>query len=80
MSTAPNQESTAPKAQRRRLSLWYRAGWRFNYLMLGAYGPAQLGGEGQPDPRALMQLERAGRLRALAAGARPAPDTSTTSS
>ena len=72
MNTALNQQPTTPKARRRRrLGFWYRAGWRFNYMMLGAYGPAQLGGDGQPDPRVLMQLERAERVRALEDGARP---------
>lgn len=72
MNTAVNQQPTTPKLRRRRrLGLWYRAGWRFNYMMLGAYGPAQLGGDGQPDPRVLMRQERAELVRALEDGARP---------
>lgn len=67
---SPATASTPPR--RRRLGLWYRAGWRFNYIMLGAYGPAQLGGAGQPDPRVVMREERAERVRALNAGGPPA--------
>ena len=66
MNTDLNQKTTTPKVlRRRRLGLWYRVSWRLNYLLLGAYGPAQLGGDGQPDPRVLMRLERAERVRAL---------------
>lgn len=52
-------------AGRRRLSLWYRMGWRFNYAMLNTYGPAELGGAGQPDPRAEMRKARELRSRAV---------------
>lgn len=73
MHTGLDQQkaTTTPPRGRRRLGLWYRAGWRFNYMMLGAYGPAQLGGQGQPDPRVLMRQERAARVQALNAGTPP---------
>jgi hypothetical protein len=57
--------ATTARARHPRLGLWYRTGWRLNYMLLGAYGPAQLGGEGQPDPRTVMVEERAERQRAL---------------
>lgn len=78
MNTTRIQKTATAKPQRRRrrrLGLWYRAGWRFNYMMLNAYGPAQLGGQGQPDPRVLMRQERAERVRALNASEGPAPRT-----
>jgi hypothetical protein len=65
MDTYRDQVATVPTVRRRRLSWRYRAGWRFTYVMLNAYGPAQLGGNGQPDPRALMRRDRAERVRAL---------------
>jgi len=73
VSTTLSRQAADAKPQRhRRLGLWYRAGWRFNYVMLGVYGPAQLGGDGQPDPRVLMRQERADRARALSTTERPA--------
>ena len=53
----------------RRLGLRYRIAWRLNYLLLSTYGPAALGGTGQPDPRRRMREERAARTAALTAGA-----------
>jgi len=73
MRTTLSQQAASAKPQRRRrLGLWYRAGWRFNYVMLGAYGPAQLGGDGQPDPRVAMRQERSELVQALNATPRPA--------
>lgn len=55
------------------LPLWYRIGWRLNFIALSAYGPAELGGVGQPDPRRRMRQERAARVAALPSLSR-APD------
>lgn len=63
--------TTAPAFRRpAQLPLRYRIGWRLNYIALSAYGPAELGGAGQPDPRRRMRQERADRVAALAPRAR----------
>jgi hypothetical protein len=62
----PQPSPGRPHASRpRRLGLWYRVGWRLNYMILSAYGPAELGGTGQPDPRVQMRQARAERVLAL---------------
>ena len=59
----------------RRLGLRYRIAWRLNYLLLSTYGPAELGGTDQPDPRRQMREERAARTAALTVGAAAPADS-----
>lgn len=59
----PDSTSHAP-LRPGRLPLRYRIGWRLSDLALSAYGPAEPGGEGQPDPHRRMRQERAARAGA----------------
>lgn len=52
-----------------RLGFWYRVRWRISYLLLHAYGPADLAQA--DDPRAAMRVQR--RARELAMGPPHAP-------
>lgn len=58
-------DEPARAGRRRRLGIGYRIGWCLNYALLNAYGPADLGGPGQPDPRVAMRAERALRTSRL---------------
>jgi len=44
------------------LSIPYRIGYRVRWLLLSLFGPAQLGGEA--DPQSRLRHERAARVRA----------------
>jgi hypothetical protein len=47
------------------LSIAYRVGYRIRYLMLSLFGPAQLGGDADPQER--LRHERAARVAAARA-------------
>jgi hypothetical protein len=50
------------REEREGLTLGYRIGYRLRYLALSLFGPAQLGGEADPQRR--LRHERAARVEA----------------
>jgi hypothetical protein len=50
------------KPQNEGLSIWYRMGWRFRYLAMSVFGPAQLGTA--DDPQIRLRRERESRVAA----------------